>query len=369
MAGDKPGSTSAPRSDRSQLAWSVLLNAILVAAFVLGAIPIVAILRGFVELVAQSKIRSGADWVAYGFAFTGLFLGAVFFAYAIKYYLSTAMVLVTTLVGRGPRNGNGNGSHSANLTGHTRMTGNGNGYHIDLGYHPFVSVHVAAYNEQRVIERLLKALDELEYPEYEVVLVDDSTDQSVQLLQRWKNKPRFKILHRTSREGYKGGALREALKVTDPRAEYIVVFDADSVPFPDSIERLLPPFYRVSEGPSSRPLESAFGRDEPPSEPGQIRRRSEVAAVQSYQWHVLNKSESWLTEAVRAEYSGSYMVERPFQDAVGSLKMIAGTAYMIRADVLRQVGWGTSITEDWELTLKLYVKGYKVAYTPWAETT
>jgi len=93
-----------------------------------------------------------------------------------------------------------------------------------------------------------------------------------------------------------------------------------------------------------------------------------VAAVQSYQWHVLNKSESWLTEAVRAEYAGSYMVERPFQDAVGSLKMIAGTAYMIRADILREVGWGTSLTEDWELTLKLYARGYKVAYTPWAET-
>jgi 1,2-diacylglycerol 3-beta-glucosyltransferase len=370
MAADTPGSTKGPRSDRSQLAWSVLLNAILVTAFVLGAIPIVAIVRGFVELVAQSKIRSGADWLAYGFAFTGLFLGAVFFAYAIKYYLSTAMVLLTTLVGRGPRNGNGSGSYSPNLTGHNRMpvNGNGNGYHIDLGYHPFVSIHVAAYNEQRVIERLLQALDQLQYPAYEVVLVDDSTDQSVQLLERWKRKPRFKILHRTSREGYKGGALREALKVTDPRAEYIVVFDADSVPFPDSIERLLPHFYRVSEGAGNRPLESAFGRIEPPSEPGRIKRRAEVAAVQSYQWHVLNKSESWLTEAVRAEYSGSYMVERPFQDAVGSLKMIAGTAYMIRADVLRQVGWGTSITEDWELTLKLYIKGYKVVYTPWAET-
>ena len=93
-----------------------------------------------------------------------------------------------------------------------------------------------------------------------------------------------------------------------------------------------------------------------------------MAAVQSYQWHVLNKSESWLTEAVRAEYAGSYMIERPFQDAIGSLKMVAGTAYMIRADVLREVGWGTSLTEDWELTLKLYSRGYKVAYTPWAET-
>ncbi|HEV2036184.1 MAG TPA: glycosyltransferase family 2 protein, partial [Candidatus Dormibacteraeota bacterium] len=224
------------------------------------------------------------------------------------------------------------------------------------------------YNEKRVIERLLQALDQLEYPEYEVVVVDDSNDESVQILQRWRDRPRFKILHRGSRKGYKGGALQEALKVTDPRTEYVVVFDADSVPFPDSIERLLPHFYRVSEGRVNRTLESNFGRTEPTSEPGQIKRRAEVAAVQSYQWHVLNKSESWLTEAVRAEYSGSYMVERPFQDAVGALKMIAGTAYMIRADVLREVGWGTSITEDWELTLKLYARGYKVAYTPWAET-
>jgi cellulose synthase/poly-beta-1,6-N-acetylglucosamine synthase-like glycosyltransferase len=370
MAADTPPEFQGPRPSRDQLTWSVVLNTILVAAFVLGAIPLVAIAHGFVELVASSQIRSGADWVGYGFAFTGLFLGAIFFAYAIKYYLSTAMVLLTTLVGAGPRSGNGNGNgHGSNGPRRINGNGNGNGFHIDLGYIPFVSIHVAAYNEKRVIERLLEALEKLDYPEYEVVLVDDSTDESVQILQRWRDRPRFKILHRTSRKGYKGGALREALLVTDPRAEYVVVFDADSVPFPDSIQRLLPHFYRVTEQrASSRRLESAFGRSEPPSEPGQIKRRSEIAAVQSYQWHVLNKSESWLTEAVRAEYAGSYMVERPFQDAVGSLKMIAGTAYMIRADVLREVGWGTSITEDWELTLKLYARGYKVVYTPWAET-
>jgi cellulose synthase/poly-beta-1,6-N-acetylglucosamine synthase-like glycosyltransferase len=346
----------------------LLLNGVLVAAFVVGAIPIVAVVRGFVDLVRQSQIRSGEEGVAYGLAFAGLFLGAIFFAYAVKYYLSTAMVLLTTLVGAGPRNGNG--APKANGKGLNRINGNGsgNGYHLDLGYHPFVSVHVAAYNEKRVIERLLTSLSQLEYPEYEVVVVDDSTDESVQILERWRNRPRFKILHRTSRAGYKGGALREALKVTDPRAEYIVVFDADSVPFPDSIERLLPLFYRVSDGASSKRFDAAFGRTDPSSEPGQIKRRPEVAAVQSYQWHVLNKSESWLTEAVRAEYAGSYMIERPFQDAIGSLKMIAGTAYMIRADVLREVGWGTSITEDWELTLKLYARGYKVIYTPWAET-
>ncbi|HMJ39829.1 MAG TPA: hypothetical protein VK606_09760, partial [Verrucomicrobiae bacterium] len=139
MAGDTPPISGSPRLERGQIAWSVLLNSILVAAFVLGAIPMVAIAHGFIEMVSQSKIRSGADWVAYGFAFTGLFLGAIFFAYAIKYYLSTAMVLVTTLAGGGGRNGNGHGSNGSSYSnGLNRINGNGNGYHIDLGYHPFV---------------------------------------------------------------------------------------------------------------------------------------------------------------------------------------------------------------------------------------
>src|SRR6266566_3749519 len=346
-----------PRADRSQLLWSVFLNGLVVFAIVVAIIPIAALIRGLVDLVAHSQVTSGEDAVAYGLAFTGLFFGAIFFTYAIKYYLATAIVLLTTLVSGG-RNGNGgNGGphpygdrHAAGLSRISRASnGNGNGYHIDLGYHPFVSIHVAAYNEKRVIERLLGCLEQLDYPEYEVVVVDDSTDESVQILHRWKGRPRFKIGHRTSRLGFKGGALREALKVMDPRTEYVVIFDADSMPFPDSIERFLPYFYQTNAD-------------------REVTRRDDVAAVQSYQWHVLNKSESWLTEAVRAEYAGSYMVERPFQDAVGALKMVAGTAYMIRADILRQVGWGTSLTEDWELTLKLYARGYKVAYTPWAET-
>src|SRR6266700_4863772 len=352
-----PSRGHGPQADRSQLLWSVFLNCLVVFAIVVAIIPIAALIRGLGELVAHSQVTSGEDAVAYGLAFTGLFFGAIFFTYAIKYYLATAIVLLTTLVSGG-RNGNGGnggphpygGRHAAGLSRISRAShGNGNGYHIDLGYHPFVSIHVAAYNEKRVIERLLGCLEQLDYPEYEVVVVDDSTDESVQILQRWEGRPRFKIGHRTSRLGFKGGALREALKVMDPRTEYVVIFDADSMPFPYSIERFLPYFYHVNSD-------------------KQARRRDDVAAVQSYQWHVLNKSESWLTEAVRAEYAGSYMVERPFQDAVGSLKMIAGTAYMIRADILRDVGWGTSLTEDWELTLKLYTRGYKVVYTPWAET-
>src|SRR2546430_14835634 len=351
----------------SQAFRTAILDAVLLVAALTAVLPVLAIIRGSVELFAHANVHDTRDAIAYALAFTGLLLGGIFFAYAVKYYLSTGIVLLSALLPAGRRrNGNGHDAigaerqHSSGLIGISRGRGNGNGnghgngdgngYHIDLGYHPFVSVHVAAYNEKRVIERLLTALDQLDYPSYEVVVVDDSNDESVEILQRWLGRPKFKLLHRTSRQGFKGGALREALKVMDPRTEYVVVFDADSMPFPDSIDRFLPYFY------------DRGGAD------GAPRRREEIAAVQSYQWHVLNKSESWLTEAVRAEYAGSYMAGRPFQDAVGALKMVAATAYMIRADILRRVGWGTSLTEDWELTLKLYARGYKVAYTPWAET-
>jgi hypothetical protein len=165
----------------------------------------------------------------------------------------------------------------------------------------------------------------------------------------------------------------------DPRTEYVMVLDADAIPFPDAIQSFLPYFYEKRNGNGHKaedPIAERLAYLDPELKAqlaakkngnGKSHLRAEVGAVQSYQWHVLNKSESWLTEAVRSEYAGSYMIERPFQEHLGSLKMVAGTAYMIRADLLRKLGWGRSLTEDWELTLRLYELGYKVAFTPYAE--
>src|SRR5256885_12639370 len=79
---------------------------------------------------------------------------------------------------------------------------------------------------------------------------------------------------------------------------------------------------------------------------------------------MLNASENWVTKGVRAEFSGSYVLERAGQELFGAMKMISGSVYMIRADVLRKLGWPTSITEDWQLTIRLYLAGYNVLYTP-----
>lgn len=190
----------------------------------------------------------------------------------------------------------------------------------------------------------MKACTSLNYKNCEVVAVDDSTDETSEILEKnWSNHPQVKIIHRQMRKGFKGGALNEALEHTDPRAEYVCVFDADFIPPPDIIQRFMWHFENANH------------------------ERKEIAAVQGYQRHVLNANENWLTKAVRVEYSGSYMIERTCQEALGLMKMIAGSVFMVKADTLKRYGWSTSLTEDWELTLRLYMEGYKVLYTPLVE--
>jgi glycosyltransferase involved in cell wall biosynthesis len=342
----------------SERLWSVLIGTLVFITIFIAALPIFAIVRGTSAGIALARAGNASllNWLGLELALVALGLGAFFFAYSLKYYLATATMLLLAFFG--PGHNVTTGGTRQGLSGLARITRRGwiAQQHSDgnrtkwlpLGYEPFVSIHIATYNEQDVVGRLLEACARLNYTNYEVILVDDSTDGSMEILEPWQHVDRFKIIHRDTRDGFKGGALTYALKAMDPRAEYVAIFDADAIPFPDVLRDLLHHFY--SEGnPRPNPI-------------------PEVGAVQSYQWHVLNRSESWLTAAVRTEYAGSYMIERPFQQILGSMKMIAGTAYMIRAGLLKELGWGRSLTEDWELTLRLYAKGLKVVYTPYAET-
>jgi cellulose synthase/poly-beta-1,6-N-acetylglucosamine synthase-like glycosyltransferase/mannose-6-phosphate isomerase-like protein (cupin superfamily) len=274
-----------------------------------------------------------------------------------------------------------------------------------LERYPFISVHLPMFNEKRVAERLLKACTSFTYgPDnnqalnqskhgsgqassgpagYEIVVADDSTDETTAIVQeyaqQWNSRlktkdqqgPRIKVIHRDTREGFKGGALKEALKHTDKRAEFIVVFDADFVPYPDTLELFIKYFQAsagsLSFGKGTR-VQGTGNREEENTKPYNLRPDTcNIAAVQGYQWHVLNKSENWITRGVRTEYSGSYVVERSGEELYKGLKQIAGSVYMVRRDLLERFKWGTSITEDFQLTLKLYEQGYKVIYTPYIQ--
>jgi exosortase/archaeosortase family protein len=278
-------------------------------------------------------------WFSVGqvLAYVSLFFGVLFFIIAARYYFGIAAVLLMPGVSI-------NGKNEKKETPEQ----------LPPEKYPIVSIHLAMYNEERVVDRLLTACTKIEYPNYEVVVVDDSTDGTVGILNEWASKqtesqePKIKLIHRENRAGFKGGALNEALLHTDPKAEYVVVFDADFVPPPDILTKFLTYFGRLGQNGNNN------GK----------RVNEKLAAVQGYQWHTLNRSENWLTRGVSCEFSGNYIVDRTFEQVTGVLKMVAGSVYMIRADLLREYGWSKSITEDWELTLRLYRDGYKILYTP-----
>ncbi len=327
------------------------------------------------------------------FSLASLFFGLFFFLYSIKYYISIAIVLSYSRREKGKGSVGGFLSRVFGVSIEIEVKSSpeekksiaGVGFQSDLSdvrleRNPFVSIHVGTYNEKRVIDRLLTACTSFDYPNYEVIVADDSNDETVDLINKWAHNPRIKISHRDNRDGYKGAALAEALKKTDKRAEYVMVFDADFIPYPDTITQFLKYFQKAagtldfssvvipSEVEGSNNTFAAHGSEIPPrASLGRNDKGSNIAAVQGYQWHVLNKSENWITRGVRSEYAGSYVIERSGAELYSGLKQISGSVYMIRRNVLQEIGWGRSITEDFELTLKLYEAGYKVIYTPYIQ--
>ena len=113
--------------------------------------------------------------------------------------------------------------------------------------YPFVSIQVPAHNEppEMVIETLTSLLA-LDYPAYEVVMIDDNTDDET----LWRpveafcaaHPERLRFHHLADWPGFKSGALNFALTVTDPRAEVVAIVDADYLVEPNWLRATAPLF-------------------------------------------------------------------------------------------------------------------------------
>jgi glycosyltransferase involved in cell wall biosynthesis len=111
---------------------------------------------------------------------------------------------------------------------------------------PMVSLHVPAHNEppDMVIDTL-RALLRLDYPRYEIILIDDNTDDENlwRPVHDWCARHDVKFKHLENWPGYKSGALNYALRnLTDPAAEVIGVVDSDYQVDPDFLKVTAPAF-------------------------------------------------------------------------------------------------------------------------------
>ncbi|WP_224491342.1 cellulose synthase family protein [Robertkochia flava] len=210
---------------------------------------------------------------------------------------------------------------------------------------PFVTVQLPIYNEMYVVERLLDNIAQLDYPKnkLEIQVLDDSTDETVALLQKKTAELReqglnINYLHRTNREGFKAGALKEGLKTA--RGEFIAIFDADFMPERDWLRQTIPYF-----------------RD-----PG-------IGVVQT-RWGHLNRNYSTLTRIQAFALDAHFTIEQGGRNANGHFINFNGTAGVWRKACILDAGnWeGDTLTEDLDLSYRAQLKNWKFKYLEHVET-
>src|SRR3982074_3746775 len=122
---------------------------------------------------------------------------------------------------------------------------------IDTANWPKVTVLVAAHNEEKVIENILDALMEVNYPADQMLVVpvnDRSTDRTREIIDRFvQDHPRrIRPFHRESGKGGKAAALKDAMQMIE--TEVILIFDADYIPGRGLVRQLVAPFFDPEVG-------------------------------------------------------------------------------------------------------------------------
>lgn len=207
------------------------------------------------------------------------------------------------------------------------------------GVFPSVLMQLPIYNERYVVERLLRAVALLDYPhdKLTVQLLDDSTDEttaiSAQVIAELvKTGVNIQHIRRADRSGYKAGALQAGLALDT--SEFIAIFDADFIPQPDFIKRIIVYF----------------------SDP-------KVGMVQT-RWDHLNANYSLLTKILSFGIDAHFSMEQGGRQASESFINFNGTAGMWRRKTIDSAGgWSSDcLTEDLDLSFRSQLLGWKFLF-------
>jgi cellulose synthase/poly-beta-1,6-N-acetylglucosamine synthase-like glycosyltransferase len=206
---------------------------------------------------------------------------------------------------------------------------------------PEVTVQLPIYNERYVIERLIEAVAQFDYPRdrIEIQVLDDSTDETQAVA--WNCVKRYRDLglpithiHRENRQGFKAGALREGLKLA--KGELVAIFDADFIPPADFLRRTVPYFVDPK-----------------------------LAMVQT-RWSYVNRNYSPLTEVEAILLDGHFAIEHSSRFRSGLFFNFNGTAGLWRRAAIDDAGgWQhDTLTEDTDLSYRAQLRGWHFLYLP-----
>ena len=204
---------------------------------------------------------------------------------------------------------------------------------------PLITVQLPLFNEMYVVKRLVKAVTEIDYPreKLEIQVLDDSTDETVKLAEATvasyaKQGFDIRYIHRSERTGFKAGALEQGLK--QAKGELLAIFDADFVPKPDCLRKLVDFF--------TDPL---------------------VGCAQM-RWSHINGDYNLLTRLQTIILDGHFVVEQTTRNRTGGFFNFNGTAGIWRRRAIEMSGgWQhDTLTEDTDLSFRAQLMGWKFIY-------
>ncbi len=203
---------------------------------------------------------------------------------------------------------------------------------FDSGPEPLVSVIVPGFNEAKVIGNCVKSILTSEYPNFEVILVDDgSTDETLAVMQGFRSDRRVRVIGKPN--GGKAAALN--VGITDARGEILFFVDADGLFTPGTIREMLNGF-------ESKKVGAVCGNDSPVN---LDRVQTQLACIQT---HV-----------------GTGFVRRALAE-INCLQIVSGNIGAFRRSVIEKTGPFLEgfLGEDLELTWRVHKAGFKVNFAP-----
>jgi len=204
---------------------------------------------------------------------------------------------------------------------------------------PIVTIQLPVYNEYYVIEGLIDAVCEFDYPmdKLEIQILDDSTDDTVKIIE---NKVKhyqslgFDIsqIKRAKRTGFKAGALKYG--TTFCKGEFIAIFDADFLPSPNFLKKTIPHF-----------------------------KQKNIGVVQT-KWGYTNPNYSFLTQLQEFGLNAHFSIEQVGRSIKNHFINFNGTAGVWRKTCIEDAGgWeADTLTEDLDLSYRAQLKKWKFLY-------
>ena len=211
---------------------------------------------------------------------------------------------------------------------------------VDLGT-PSVTIQLPIYNEKYVAKRLVDAVCNLDYPkdQMNIMVLDDSDDDTVDLLEKtvqYYKTQGFQIEHirRGTRKGYKAGALKHAMQITD--SEFVAIFDADFIPPTWFLKRAIPHFSKPS-----------------------------IGLIQC-RWGHVNENYSTITQVQALSIDFHMLIEQKAKSDSHLFMNFNGTAGIWKRDCIEDAGgWHTAtLVEDLDLSYRAQLKGWKCVFLP-----